>query len=106
MEAPAHPSPGCSSAVDPETAQQEKLTPASSSSSVTPSLSSPSQFQDIPLDMTAEEAESSRKPDGQLVEEHPLLASKDAPLTEAASPSRAEGLDGPKRKTCQCCSLM
>ncbi|KAL7825775.1 hypothetical protein SRHO_G00335130 [Serrasalmus rhombeus] len=105
VEAPAQ----SSAAPNLETIQQETRNPTVSfSNSETPAPSSPGQFQDVPLDGAAEEAESSRKQlaDGQLVEEQPLLASKAAPLTDAASPNRAEDAAAPKRKTCQCCSLM
>ncbi|KAL6455777.1 hypothetical protein MHYP_G00356280 [Metynnis hypsauchen] len=105
VEAPAQ----SSTAPNLETIKQEARKPAVSfSNSETPAPSSPGQFQDVPLDGAAEEAESSRKQlaDGQLVEEQPLLASKAAPLTDAASPNRAEDAAAPKRKTCQCCSLM
>ncbi|XP_017577588.1 paralemmin-3 [Pygocentrus nattereri] len=105
VEAPAQ----SSAAPNLETIQQEARNPTVSfSNSETPAPSSPGQFQDVPLDGAAEEAESSRKQlaDGQLVEEQPLLASKAAPLTDAASPNRAEDAAAPKRKTCQCCSLM
>lgn len=87
--------PAESRAEHPGTSQPE------SSNSITPALSSPEQFHNVPLD--AEGAESGQK---QLVEEEPLLAPKVAPLTDAAGPNRAGGADGPKRKTCQCCSVM
>ncbi|KAL7890990.1 hypothetical protein AOLI_G00004660 [Acnodon oligacanthus] len=105
VEAPAQ----SSAAPNLETIQQEARNPAVSfANSETPAPSSPGQFQDVPLDGAAEEAESGRKQlaDGQLVEEQPLLASKAAPLTDAASLKRAEDAVAPKRKTCQCCSLM
>ncbi|XP_036426516.1 paralemmin-3 [Colossoma macropomum] len=103
VEAPAQ----SSAAPNTETIQQEVLNPAVSfSNSETPAPSSPGQFQDVPLDGAAEESSRKQLADGQLVEEQPLLASKASPLTDAASPNRAEDAVAPKRKTCQCCSLM
>ncbi|XP_048104166.1 paralemmin-3 isoform X2 [Alosa alosa] len=67
-----------------------------------PVPSSPSQFQEVPLDDAATKA-SCPEP---LAEQEPLLTPKTAPPTDASAPRRAEGVDAPKQKACQCCSVM
>lgn len=74
---------------------------------IAPVPSSPCRFEDVPLDESAHlipKAQSAAA--GQPAEHQPLLDSKTAPPTDAAAPQRAEGGDAPKRKTCQCCSVM
>ncbi|XP_062404099.1 paralemmin-3 isoform X2 [Sardina pilchardus] len=75
--------------------------PAPAPASV-PVPSSPSQFQEVPLDDGATKAPRPEPP----AEQEPLLTSKTAPPTDAAAPRRAEGVDAPKQKACQCCSVM
>ncbi|KAG7491588.1 hypothetical protein MATL_G00005290 [Megalops atlanticus] len=77
----------------------------------------PGQFQDVPLDGNAK-VEDAGEPELQPLkettetpvqpsEQETLLASSKASgQTDAAAPSRGEGGDAPKRKTCQCCSVM
>ncbi|XP_028828884.1 paralemmin-3 isoform X2 [Denticeps clupeoides] len=55
----------------------------------------PGRFHEIPLDGSRSEPR---------VEEEPLLVSKVSPLTN--DESRVEAVGAPKRKTCQCCSVM
>ncbi|XP_057193224.1 paralemmin-3 isoform X2 [Triplophysa rosa] len=66
-----------------------------------------SEFQEVPLD-GGETLEAATKTGGkrQPAEQHPLLASKTAAQTDTSSPNRAEDAGAPKRKTCQCCSVM
>ncbi|XP_056315446.1 paralemmin-3 [Danio aesculapii] len=59
-----------------------------------------SQFQEVPLD------ESNVGTEKQQVEQEPLLTSKTAAQLDTSLPNRAEETGGPKRKTCQCCSIM
>lgn len=59
-----------------------------------------SQFQEVPLD------ESNVGTEKQQVEQEPLLISKTAAQLDTSLPNRAEETGGPKRKTCQCCSIM
>ncbi|XP_031419799.1 paralemmin-3 [Clupea harengus] len=68
--------------------------------------SSPSQFQDVPLDEAADSPAKPPRSEPQA-EQEPLLAPKTAPQTDTSAPRRGgEGGDAPKRKTCQCCSVM
>lgn len=59
-----------------------------------------SQFQEVPLD------ESNVGTEKLQVEQEPLLTSKTAAQLDTSLPNRAEETGGPKRKTCQCCSIM
>ncbi|XP_056606698.1 paralemmin-3 isoform X2 [Triplophysa dalaica] len=66
-----------------------------------------SEFQEVPLDGgdtlgPATKTGGKRQP----AEQDPLLTSKTAAQTDASSPKRAEDACAPKRKTCQCCSVM
>ncbi|XP_073708057.1 paralemmin-3 [Garra rufa] len=67
-----------------------------------------SQFQEVPLDGTGETAESNTKAETEkLRDEHePLLVSKAATQLDTSAANRAEDAGAPKRKTCQCCSVM
>ncbi|XP_026883944.2 paralemmin-3 isoform X2 [Electrophorus electricus] len=60
---------------------------------------STNKFQETPLNRAGEGTR-------QRLENEPLLASKAAPLTDAACANRAEGADAAKMKTCRCCSVM
>ncbi|KAK1798966.1 hypothetical protein P4O66_007241, partial [Electrophorus voltai] len=60
---------------------------------------STNKFQETPLNRAGEGTR-------QHLENEPLLASKAAPLTDAACVNRAEGADAAKMKTCRCCSVM
>ncbi|XP_030637956.1 paralemmin-3 [Chanos chanos] len=64
------------------------------------------QFQEVPLDGATDVKEPTAKQQTPSAEEEPLLSSKATPLTETQTPSRAEAEGTPKRKTCQCCSVM
>lgn len=66
-----------------------------------------SEFQEVPLD-GGETVESGTKKGGerQPAEQEPLLISKTAAQLDTSSPNRAEDAAAPKRKTCQCCSVM
>ncbi|KAI1886799.1 hypothetical protein AGOR_G00199530 [Albula goreensis] len=74
------------------------------------------QFQDVPLDGNAK-PEVGEKPElqplmgstetpAELSEQQTLLSPKTDALNEDAAPSRAEGTERPKTKSCQCCSVM
>ncbi|KAK2888865.1 hypothetical protein Q8A67_014240 [Cirrhinus molitorella] len=67
-----------------------------------------SQFQEVPLDGTGETAESNTKAETekQRAEQEPLLVSKAAAQLDTSAANRAEDAGAPKRKTCQCCSVM
>lgn len=61
-----------------------------------------SQFQEVPLDESNAMAETEK----QRAEQEPLLISKPAAQLDTSAPNRAEDAGAPKRKTCQCCSVM
>lgn len=66
-----------------------------------------SEFQEVPLDGgdtlgPATKTGGKRQP----AEQDPLLTSKTAAQTDTSSRKRAEDACAPKRKTCQCCSVM
>ncbi|KAA0713368.1 hypothetical protein E1301_Tti009212 [Triplophysa tibetana] len=66
-----------------------------------------SEFQEVPLDGgdtlgPATKTGGKRQP----AEQDPLLTSKTAAQTDTSGPNRAEDVCAPKRKTCQCCSVM
>lgn len=67
-----------------------------------------SQFQEVPLDGAGEMAESNAKAETekQRAEQEPLLVSKAAAQLDTSAANRAEDAGAPKRKTCQCCSIM
>lgn len=60
-----------------------------------------SEFQEVPLDGESPENKAKRPP----VEQEPLIAKAEAQM-DTSSPNRAEDGGAPKRKTCQCCSIM
>lgn len=61
-----------------------------------------SQFQEVPLNESNTKAETEK----QRAEQEPLLISKAAAQLDTRAPNRAEDTVAPKRKTCQCCSIM
>ncbi|XP_067315123.1 paralemmin-3 isoform X2 [Pseudorasbora parva] len=61
-----------------------------------------SQFQEVPLDESTAAAETVK----QRAEQEPLLISKAAAQLDTVAPNRAEDAGAPKRKNCQCCSVM
>lgn len=61
-----------------------------------------SQFQEVPLEESNTKAETEK----QRAEQEPLLISKAAAQLDTSAPNRAEDAIAPKRKTCQCCSIM
>ncbi|XP_043098537.1 paralemmin-3 [Puntigrus tetrazona] len=67
-----------------------------------------SQFQEVPLDGVGETGESNVKAEmgKQRAEQEPLLVSKAAAQLDTSAANRAEDAGAPKRKTCQCCSIM
>uniref|UniRef100_A0A8C1IF84 Paralemmin-3-like n=1 Tax=Cyprinus carpio TaxID=7962 RepID=A0A8C1IF84_CYPCA len=67
-----------------------------------------SQFQEVPLDGAGETSESNAKAETekQRAEQEPLLISKAAAQLDTSTANRAEDAGAPKRKTCQCCSVM
>uniref|UniRef100_A0A8C2AFP6 Paralemmin-3-like n=1 Tax=Cyprinus carpio TaxID=7962 RepID=A0A8C2AFP6_CYPCA len=67
-----------------------------------------SQFQEVPLDGAGETSESNAKAETekQRAEQEPLLISKAAAQLDTSNANRAEDAGAPKRKTCQCCSIM
>lgn len=75
------------------------------------------QFQEIPLDGEAKpdmqpllavaDSDANKQVPRPSTEQQPLLSpSKAPPEAEHGVPNRAEGADGPKHKSCQCCSVM
>ncbi|XP_050968610.1 paralemmin-3 isoform X1 [Labeo rohita] len=81
-----------------QTPKDEEITP--------PTRLSLSQFQEVPLDGTGETAESKAETEKQQAEQEPLLVSKTAAQLDTSAANRAEDAGAPKRKTCQCCSIM
>nr|XP_055068693.1 paralemmin-3 [Misgurnus anguillicaudatus]XP_055068694.1 paralemmin-3 [Misgurnus anguillicaudatus]XP_055068695.1 paralemmin-3 [Misgurnus anguillicaudatus] len=62
-----------------------------------------SEFQEVPLD--GESPENKAKSEKPPAEQEPLIAKAEAQM-DTSSPNRAEDAGAPKRKTCQCCSIM
>lgn len=81
-------------AIESQTPKDEETVPASRISL--------SQFQEVPLDESNTKAETEK----QRAEQEPLLISKAAAQLDTSTPNRAEDAIAPKRKTCQCCSIM
>ncbi|ROL41706.1 Paralemmin-3 [Anabarilius grahami] len=81
-------------ATESQTPKDEEAVPASRISL--------SQFQEVPLDESKTKAETEK----QRAEQEPLLISKAAAQLDTSAPNRAEDAIAPKRKTCQCCSIM
>ncbi|XP_051568196.1 paralemmin-3-like [Myxocyprinus asiaticus] len=87
-------------AVEPPTPKEEEAVAA-----IRTSLG---QFQEVPLDVVGETAESSTKAGTERppAEQEPLLVSKASAQLDTSIPSRADDAGVPKQKTCQCCSVM
>ncbi|XP_051997245.1 paralemmin-1-like isoform X2 [Xyrauchen texanus] len=86
-------------AVEPQTSKEEAV------AAICTSLG---QFQEVPLDVVGETAVSTTKAGTEKppAEQEPLLVSKASAQLDTSSPNRADYAGVPKRKTCQCCSIM